>query len=164
MRHFRVINHGSTRDRLAATAEEVTSRLYYRGLYGRGVSFSRSALRGTRHTRLSVIKRSQTAKQLMSLLVPRLPLRFSGEVYNFPGLSRQLLTGRPRCREDCDTEGRLAAMCVWGITGTLQKLAHMCAIGISSRPDSGASWLGVRQKSNQLARWLTSSGEGRFET
>ena len=90
MRHLRVLKHGSTRDRLAATAEEVTSGLYYRGLYGRGVSFSSSALRGTRHIRLSVIERSQIAKQPMILLVLRLPLGFSGEVYNSQGLSKQL--------------------------------------------------------------------------
>ena len=86
----------------------------------------------------------------MTLSVLRPVLGFSREVYNFPELSKQLRVGAGRFREDCHAEGLLAAICVWGLTGTLQQLMRMFAIGIWIRPGSGISRPGIRRESKQL--------------
>ncbi len=100
----------------------------HRGPDGEGIYVDPSRKAALGHCRLSIIDRSDAARQPMTSADGNLVITYNGEVYNYLELRRELENGY-RFRTDSDTEVVLAAYEKWG-EGCLDRLIGMFAFVI----------------------------------
>ncbi|SIO55263.1 asparagine synthase (glutamine-hydrolysing) [Singulisphaera sp. GP187] len=81
------------------------------------------------HRRLSIQDLSPLGHQPMENPETGDWIVFNGEIYNYPDLRAELVSGGARLRSRCDTEAILHAFARWG-TGAFDRLEGMFALGL----------------------------------
>ena len=114
-----------------ALAEKIggmTRRLHHRGPDGEGIWTDETGTVGLGHARLAVIDPAG-GQQPMWSSDNRYIIVYNGEVYNFPGLRRELEEAGKTFRTQSDTEVILEAYSYWG-AACLLKLRGMFALAL----------------------------------
>ncbi|MFL1994903.1 asparagine synthase (glutamine-hydrolyzing) [Lysinibacillus irui] len=88
------------------------------------------------HRRLAIIDLSEQGKQPMQSFSNRYVMIFNGEIYNYKDIKREILEEHNiKFKGHSDTEVILAAIEIWGIKKTLEKMVGMFAIVLYDQKD-----------------------------
>lgn len=82
------------------------------------------------HKRLSIIDLSDTGAQPMCNEDGSIWVTFNGEIYNYPELKKELLTGNHVFKSNSDTEVLIHGYEEWGLKGLVDRLKGMFAFAI----------------------------------
>ncbi len=85
---------------------------------------------GLGHTRLSIVDLSEAGHQPMFSPSGEVGITFNGEIYNFPALKQELQSAGCEFRTRTDTEVLLQGYEYWGLSGLLQRIEGMFALGL----------------------------------
>ncbi len=85
------------------------------------------------HSRLSIVDLSPEGHQPMHSLSGRTVIVFNGEIYNFPGIKKELLDAGYKFRSNSDTEVLLNGYEHWGMEKLLGKIDGMFAFVLFDR-------------------------------
>ncbi len=82
------------------------------------------------HTRLSIVDLTDAGRQPMFTPSGQVGITFNGEIYNFLDLKRELESRGCQFSSRTDTEVLLQGYESWGLTGLLQRIEGMFALGL----------------------------------
>lgn len=119
----------------AALARRMGERLRHRGPDGGDDWLDAEAGIALVHRRLAIQDLSPAGHQPMVSADGRWVMSFNGEIYNHPGIRRELDQGglAPAWRGHSDTETLLAAVTAWGVEAAVSRLVGMFAIALWDR-------------------------------
>ncbi|MDH4225922.1 MAG: asparagine synthase (glutamine-hydrolyzing), partial [Deltaproteobacteria bacterium] len=122
-------------DELAARVEAMALAIQYRGPDDSGVWVDGEAGVALGHRRLSIVDLSPMGHQPMVSADGRYQLAYNGEVYNWPGLKKELEELGHTFRGHSDTEVMLAAFCRWGVEPSVSRFNGMFAFALWDRKE-----------------------------
>src|SRR6202521_814046 len=112
---------------LHARVAGMTDTLVHRGPDDSGYWVDPDAGLALGHRRLSILDLSPEGHQPMHSADGRYVIVFNGEIYNFLGIRKELLSLGHSFRGHSDTEVMLAAFCEWGIEASTRRFNGMFA-------------------------------------
>lgn len=113
------------------TLKDMSKILEHRGPDDCGVWQDEGYIMNLGHRRLSILELSKLGAQPMLSNDQRYVIVFNGEIYNFQELKKDIVVAKAyNFKGQSDTEVILAALELWGIQQTVQKLVGMYAISI----------------------------------
>src|SRR6516225_250484 len=124
---------GTSAERLAALASEMTATLVHRGPDDGGIWVDAEAGVALGHRRLAVIDPGPGGAQPMASLDGRWMITYNGEIYNHRPLRRRLQQEGIELRSGSDTEVLLEAVALWGIEPALDACEGMFAAALWDR-------------------------------
>jgi asparagine synthase (glutamine-hydrolysing) len=124
---------GTSAERLAGLASEMTGTLVHRGPDDDGMWVDAEGGVALGHRRLAVIDPGPGGAQPMSSIDGRWVITYNGEIYNHRSLRRRLQQHRIELRSDSDTEVLLEAVALWGIERALDACEGMFAVALWDR-------------------------------
>lgn len=120
---------------LAGLVQRMADKLVRRGPDGSGVWADEEAGIALGHRRLKVIDLTPTGRQPMHSACGRFVISYNGEIYNHPGLRKELQDLGRSFRGTSDTEVLLSGIAEWGLEKALRKSVGMFAFALWDRKD-----------------------------
>jgi asparagine synthase (glutamine-hydrolysing) len=117
---------------LDAVARTMADAIMHRGPDSSGIFTQNQAGVALAHRRLSIIDLSPSGHQPMPSPSGRYQIVYNGEIYNFAALRTEIVQREPNIiwRGHSDTEVLIAAIEIFGVVPTLQKLNGMFALAL----------------------------------
>jgi len=128
-----VVDPGTGEDALRAMATGMAAALTHRGPDDAGSWVDAGAGLALGHRRLSIIDLSASGHQPMVSADGRWVITYNGELYNAPGLRRELKSAGTTFRGESDTEVFLEAIARWGVRPALVRANAMFALAAWDR-------------------------------
>ena len=123
-------SRGTPAAELEAIALDMADTLHRRGPDDRGAWADAGAGVALASRRLAIVDLSPLGHQPMVSACGRFTVAYNGEVYNHRDLRAELEQAGYEFRGQSDTEVLLAAVCVWGLDGTLARCNGMFAFAL----------------------------------
>lgn len=129
-------------EQLRLALPEMTNAIIHRGPDDEGMWWDGDSGIALGHRRLSIVDLSAAGHQPMHSIGGRWVIAFNGEIYNHLELRVELeaVDAALSWRGHSDTETLLAAVEIWGIEGTLDRVVGMFAIALWDRKERSL-WL-----------------------
>lgn len=122
-------------EELKAVVRAMAEALRHRGPDDSGVWVDAALGLALGHRRLSVLDLSPLGRQPMISADGRYLITYNGEIYNFPGLRRELESQGEVFHSTSDTEVLLAAVSRWGFEEALKRAVGMFAFALWDREE-----------------------------
>lgn len=149
------LSKSSSLDQRQQALEKMMNSLRHRGPDNSGRWHDADMPVSLGHTRLSIIDLSDNGHQPMISASGRYVISYNGEIYNAKELIQEMGNQAPAFKGRSDTEILLAALDVWGLSSTLQKINGMFAFALWDKESQNLSLIRDRLGQKPIyAGWI----------